>query len=87
MSFESRAEIEQNLKDAGCNEGTIKQFFQYEDKNWENEQITLLEKHRENLLNQIHNKEKKIYCLDYLIFQIKKKQDSRGISKSQQARQ
>lgn len=31
-----------------------------------------LKDHRTQLLNRVHTEEKKIYCLDYLIYQLKK---------------
>ncbi|EEG72715.1 hypothetical protein CLOHYLEM_07113 [[Clostridium] hylemonae DSM 15053] len=68
----------QNLKDAGCGPDIIEDFLLYFDREQKEEQITLLEKHRRELLNVVHKAEKKIYCLDYLIYQIKNEKE-RGI--------
>ena len=35
-------------------------------------QIALLELHRKTLLDNVHSEERKISCLDYLLYQIKK---------------
>lgn len=78
MNLESREEVVQNLKDAGCGPDTIEDFLLYLDREQKEEQITLLEKHRRELLNVVHKAEKKIYCLDYLVYQIKKEKE-RGI--------
>ena len=78
MYSESREAVVQNLKDAGCSPDTIKDFLLYFDREQKEEQITLLEKHRRELLNVVHKAEKKIYCLDYLIYQIKNEKE-RGI--------
>lgn len=72
MYSESREAVVQNLKDAGCSPDTIKDFLLYFDGNKKEEQLALLEKHRNELLSVIHKEEKKIYCLDYLVYQIKK---------------
>ena len=72
MYLESKEAVIQNLKDAGCSPDTIKDFLLYLDSNKKEEQLALLEKHRKELLNVVHKEEKKIYCLDYLVYQIKK---------------
>ena len=78
MNLESREKVVQNLKDAGCGPDIIEDFPLYFDREQKEEQITLLEKHRRELLNVVHKAEKKIYCLDYLIYQIKNEKE-RGI--------
>ena len=35
-------------------------------------QIALLELHRDDLLDNVHSEERKISCLDYLLYQIRK---------------
>lgn len=78
MYLESKEVVIQNLKDAGCSPDTIKDFLLYLDGNRKEEQLALLEKHRSELLNVVHKEEKKIYCLDYLVYQIKiRKKDER----------
>ena len=78
MNLESREKVVQNLKDAGCGPDTIEDFLLYFDREQKEEQITLLEKHRRELLNVVHKAEKKTYCLDYLVYQIKNEKE-RGI--------
>ncbi|MDT4533693.1 hypothetical protein [Eisenbergiella tayi] len=72
MNPDYRDAIVQNLKDAGCSAGIIENFLRYFDENQKEKQLELLEIHRNQLLTQIHKEEKKISCLDYLIYQIKK---------------
>ncbi len=72
MAFLSKNEVEQNLKDAGCDAEIIREFFSCEDERGAAQQRALLEKHREKLLARVHKEEKKISCLDYLIFQLGK---------------
>ena len=69
---DSREAVIQNLKDAGCSTGIIKDFMASFDGGDVIEQITLLEGHRKQLLNKVHKEEKRISCLDYLVYQIKK---------------
>lgn len=73
MNLESREGVIENLKDAGCCSDTIEKFLLYFDENQKEKQLALLEIHRKELLNVVHTEEKKIYCLDYLVFHIKNK--------------
>ena len=72
MPEEKREAIIQNLKDAGCTNTFISDFLYCYDKNDHEKQIEILENWRNNLLKQIHEKEKKISCLDYLIYKLQK---------------
>ena len=45
------------------------------EKNDFEELSKLLEQHRSCLLNLIHDKEKQIDCLDYLVYQIKRNKE------------
>lgn len=65
--------VRQNLKDAGCTEKVVNRFMELQDHGTQEEQLDLLFLHRRNLLNQIHLREKQIDCLDYLVYQIEKK--------------
>lgn len=63
--------ILQNLKDADCDSNLIKKFFELDKDNNTKEQLKLLAKHRRELLNLLHLSQKKIDCLDFLIFNLK----------------
>lgn len=65
-------EIEQNLIDAGCTPSVIEKFFSYMEKNEKENQMILLEEQRRKLLDDVHDGEKKIFCLDYLMYQMQK---------------
>ncbi len=60
----------ENLKDAGCNKSTIEKFMDCAGNNRKERQLEILEKQRKDLLKRIHKDEKRISCLDYLIYQI-----------------
>lgn len=62
----------QNLEDAGCDEKTVEQFMELEEAGEKQRQLKLLERHRRSLLEKVHENEKQIDCLDYLVFQMKK---------------
>ena len=57
-------ETRQNLKAAGCSAKTIETFFSYQETE---KKILLLERQRRELLDDVHDKERKIICLDYLM--------------------
>lgn len=64
--------IIQNLKDAGCDPKTVKQFLELGEKGSTKEQLDLLSRHRRHLLDRVHREEKRIDCLDYLVYQMEK---------------
>lgn len=64
--------IIQNLKDAGCAPETIEHFLSLEQSGSIQKQMKLLSVHRENLLAKVHKEEKRIDCLDYLVYQLSK---------------
>lgn len=56
-----------NLRDTGCSEELIEQYASTASgcaRMW------LLKKHRRELLDSIHSEQKKLECLDYLIYQL-----------------
>ena len=70
MAIGSREVVIQNLEDAGCGPGMIEDFLGWFDKGQQEKQLELLGHHRERLLGRVHKDEKRISCLDYLIYQI-----------------
>lgn len=62
-----------NLKDAGCGQELIGDFMKYGEERDVNAQLRLLERHRRKLLERVHAEEKKIDCLDYLVYQLSRK--------------
>lgn len=72
IGLKAKETIVQNLKDAGCTRQMIEDFMICFDKNQKEKQLALLAAQRRELLNKVHVEEKKISCLDYLIYQIEK---------------
>ena len=62
----------QNLKDAGCDKKTVERFMELEEEGKTKEQLDLLANHRRQLLDRVHKEEKRINCLDYLVYQMQK---------------
>lgn len=60
-----------NLKDAGCDDKIIAAFLHYRQTNEQAKQMDLLKKHRHSLLDKIHEEQKAIDCLDYLVYRLK----------------
>ena len=65
--------LTQNLADAGCSEALICRFLSLYGADKEKEALTLLAEHRKRLLDCCHAEERKIQCLDYLVYQIQQK--------------
>lgn len=74
MNMESTETLRQNLKDAGCDEETIKLFIDDWQTGSKAKSLKLLAIHRKTLLNSLHENQKCIDILDYLLYQIKKAQ-------------
>lgn len=72
--YHSEDAILQNLKDAGCDQATIQIFLTGFHGGEQSKGIRLLEKHRRALLNNLHLEQKRIDCLDYLLFTLQKQQ-------------
>ena len=70
LAYGSRTAIIQNLKDAGCSQETINCGLSCLDMGKKAELLKRLENHRKGLLEKVHEGEKQIDCLDYLVFQI-----------------
>lgn len=64
--------IIQNLKDAGCSADTIADFMEDIEGGKMAEGLKLLAVHRRSLLDHLHEEQKRIDCLDYLVWQMEK---------------
>ncbi len=64
-------QILENLEDAGCDEALTEQFEALWAKGDQKGQLRLLTGYRCLLLDEIHAGQKKLDCLDYLIYVIK----------------
>ena len=62
----------QNLKDAGCDNGTIQKFLTGLHAGNTALELKRLAAHRRNLLSALHAAQRQIDCLDYLTFQLKR---------------
>ncbi|MCQ4636507.1 hypothetical protein NE619_07180 [Anaerovorax odorimutans] len=70
--FTKGNKIVQNLEDAGCSPQNIEQCCHCYEEGSVEELLRLLSGHRKFLLEQIHENQKKLDCLDYLIYKIRK---------------
>ena len=68
--------VVQNLKDAGCTDEMVEKFMALQDSEGEEQQLILLSIHRKHLLEKLHQDERRIDCLDYLIYQMEKKKSN-----------
>lgn len=64
--------LRQNLLDAGCSGDMIRRCMDLAGKQECGELLRILACHRRELLNAVHQNEKQIDCLDYLVYQIEK---------------
>ena len=63
-----------NLADAGCDNEQIEQFMDFLKSGRKEVGLSLLAKHRRFLLDCYHADQKKIDCLDYLIYKMNQNQ-------------
>lgn len=71
-AYRCEEDIVQNLKDAACDETTIRAFLQSLQGGKMLEGIRLLRAHRRCWLDELHREQKRIDCLDYLLFRLQK---------------
>lgn len=65
--------LHQNLADAGCSEALIEICMEFAMGNKWERILPLLAKQRTDLLNSVHDGQKQIDCLDFLVYRINKK--------------
>lgn len=70
-------QIIRNLQDAGCNNEQIYHFMQHVENKDYKKQLLFLKCHRCTLKDEMHDVQKKIDCLDYLIYSLKKEKENR----------
>ena len=71
----SKENITRNLKDAGCENQTIETFLEYRKNESLPKQILFLKCQRCGLLDELHYVQKKVDCLDYLIYKLKQENE------------
>ena len=67
----NEAQVLQCLTDAGCDDSLIERFEAMRRAASRGGQLALLNEHRRLLLDRIHAEQKKLDCLDYLLWSIK----------------
>ena len=70
MEEYTREAITQNLVDAGCDGVLISEFWRLSQQRRSREVLELLSGHRKRLLERCHTEQKKLDCLDYLVYQL-----------------
>lgn len=67
-----RGILYQNLIDAGCEPETTEQCVALKKAGKHTELLRLLSRHRADLLDAVHENQKRIDCLDFLVYQMGK---------------
>lgn len=70
--YRTQEDLVQNLKDAGCSEKTISDFLEDMTQEKLPDGLRLLQRHRRVLLDELHREQRRIDCLDYLVFLLEK---------------
>lgn len=68
--------LRQNLIDAGCNQEIVQRCMELVQRKKTVEMKQILTCHRRTLLDTLHADEKRIDCLDYLIYKMEKQSKS-----------
>lgn len=68
-------DIQRNLFDAGCDEQVIRRYMAARRSGDSRSCSRLLEERRRALLDEIHGGQKRLDCLDYLRYQLQRKQE------------
>lgn len=67
---EAYENLKQNLADAGCSPGLCEHFRQLGQNGDVHGQLRLLAAHKKKLLKAYHEEQRKIDCLDFLMFNL-----------------
>ena len=78
LAYGSKEAVVQNLKDAGCAQDVIECCVACMEQGKKKELLKRLEEHRKGLLHKVHEEEKQIDCLDYLVYQIRRCENKNG---------
>lgn len=62
--------MQQNLLDAGCQEDLANRVCDLMAQGKQTEALKLIAQHRKRILDCCHAEQKKIDCLDYLVYQL-----------------
>lgn len=68
----STEDMIQNLRDAGCGQEAISRFLTCMATGETKKGMKLLERQRRELLDSIHEGQRRLDCLDYLVYQMSK---------------
>lgn len=68
--------IKRNLVDAGCDAAQIKQFLELEEKRKRQEQYRFLVAYKLELLKKLHENERQIDCLDFLVYSMQQEDNT-----------
>jgi len=69
---DTQGRLRENLADAGCGEDLTRKLMALAEQGKTREALTLLSRHRKALLDCCHAEQKKIDCLDYLVYRMEK---------------
>ncbi len=72
MNANDENAIVQNLVNAGCGQEFIAEFMEDFRKKNISKDLKLLAAHRRLLLDNLHKEQKRIDCLDYLVYKMEK---------------
>ena len=64
--------IKRNLTDAGCSTSQIEQFINLVQEKKRPEQYRFLSCHKLELLKKLHENQRKVDCLDFMVYAMKK---------------
>ena len=71
--------LRQNLIDAGCGSDTVRVCMALAQSQKTAELVRILSQHRRALLDTVHQSEKQIDCLDYLLYTLEKQRKAKRI--------
>ena len=69
--------IRRNLSDAGCEDSFIERFLELEQKQKRKEQYLMLSRYKTGLLEELHQEQYKIDCLDYMVYSMEQEDEKR----------
>jgi len=73
----SEQDIIINLRDAGCSEERITEFLRCRETKTVEDQVRLLRRYRGELMDALHDSQRRVDCLDFLVNRLEKQKGAR----------
>ena len=73
LEAKNEKEFRRKLRDCGCSPKQTKEYLELVESGKPEDQIGFLKRRRNEALDELHNAEEQIYCIDFCIYELEKR--------------